>query len=80
MRFDIRRWRPLILATAGPLVHYSLRHVPLWAKFRTVPDGYQPRWWFKRAVIVSSVYEATRLPSRDLDLLSNAKAHDGAKR
>ena len=75
MRLNVYRWRTLLLRTAGPLVFWSLRRLPLWAKFRRIPGGYQTRTWFKRAVIVSGAFEAMRRPSKDLDLLADAKAH-----
>jgi len=73
VRLNVYRWRRLLLCTAGPLVFCTLRHLPLWTKFRRIPGGYQTRTWFKRAVVLSGVYEGSRSPSKDLDLL-DAKA------
>jgi hypothetical protein len=70
----------VLLLTVGPIAYWGLRHVPLWAKFRKISGGYEARRWFKRAVIVSGVYEATRRPSEDLNLMSSAQAPDPAKK
>jgi hypothetical protein len=77
VRLNVYRFRRLLLHTVGPLAFWSLRRLPLWTKFRRIPGGYQTRTWFKRAVVVSGAFEAMRQPSKDLDLLANAKEQPG---
>jgi hypothetical protein len=72
VRLNVYRWRKLLLYTAGPVAFLTLRHLPLWTKFRKIPGGYQTRTWFKRAVVLSGSYEGSQRPSKDLDLLPNA--------
>jgi hypothetical protein len=73
VRLNIYRWRTLLIYTAGPVAFWGLRWLPLWTKFRRIAGGYQARTWFKRAVRVSGAFEAMRRPSRDLDLMVDAK-------